>query len=206
MSHPRAKLSVEGRRLAVRRVLEEGWVPARVAEAQGCSAATVYRWVRRFQAEGERGLQDRSSRPHRSPRRLHPARERPIVQRRRATLEGPHRIGWALGESPSTVHRVLRRHGVPRLANLDRPTRTVVRYERERPRRARPRRREEAGPDPRRRRMADVRPGVPSRCRVKRGWGYDYLHIAADDRTRIAYVEALTDERRETGPRSWAGP
>jgi transposase-like protein len=47
VGHPRAKLSVEGRRLALHRVLEEGWTPAMVAEAQGCSAATVYKWVRR---------------------------------------------------------------------------------------------------------------------------------------------------------------
>ena len=198
MGHPRAKLSVEGRRLAVRRVLDEGWVPARVAEAQGCSLATVYKWVHRFQAEGDRGLHDRSSRPHRSPRRLHPDRELAILERRTATLEGPHRIGWALGEAPSTVHRVLRRHGAPRLADIDRPTRTVVRYERERPG-------ELVHVDVKKQGRIPDGGGwrVHGRAgrdlhRRNRGHGYDYLHIAVDDRTRIAYVEAHGDERKET--------
>lgn len=132
MSHPRAKLTVQGRRLLVERVLELGWSVPMAAEAQGCSAATGYKWIRRFTAEGHQGLHDRSSRPHRSPARLSARREAAIA-RRQATLEGPHRIAWALGEAPSTVHRVLRRLGAPRLRDLDRPTRVVVRYERERP-------------------------------------------------------------------------
>ena len=133
MSHARAKLKFEGRRLLVERVLELGWSVPIAAEAQGCSPATGYKWVRRFVAEGMQGLRDRSSRPHRSPARLSAAREAAILARREATLEGPHRIAWALGEVPSTVHRVLRRRGAPRLRDLDRPTRTVVRYERDRP-------------------------------------------------------------------------
>lgn len=106
MSHPRAKLTVQGRLLLVERVLMGGWTVPMAAEAQGCSPATAYKWIRRFTAEGRDGLQDRSSRPHRSPTRLSPAREAAIAARRRATLEGPHRIAWALGEVPSTVHRV----------------------------------------------------------------------------------------------------
>lgn len=198
MGHPRAKLSVEGRRLAVRRVLQEGWAPARVAEAQGCSAATVYKWVARFKAEGDHGLHDRSSRPHHSPRRLHSDRELAILERRRTMIEGPHRIAWALGEAQSTVHRVLRRNGVPRLADIDRPTRIVVRYERERPGellhvdvKKQGRIPDGGGWRVRGREGCDHR-----RCAT--GYGYDYLHVAIDDRTRIAYVEALADERRET--------
>jgi transposase len=119
--------------LLVTRVLEEGWSVPMAAEAQGCSAATGYKWIRRFQAEGHVGLHDRSSRPHRSPTRLSHAREQAIMQRRFTRLEGPHQIAWALGEAPATVHRVLRRLGAPRLADIDRPTRRIVRYERERP-------------------------------------------------------------------------
>jgi leucine-zipper of insertion element IS481 len=59
--------SLEGRRLLVSRVLEQGRTPAVAAEAQGCSKATAHKWLRRFEAEGERGLHDCSSRPHRSP-------------------------------------------------------------------------------------------------------------------------------------------
>jgi transposase InsO family protein len=198
MGHARAKLTVEGRRLLVRRVLDEGWAPAVVAEAQGCSRATVHKWLRRFETEGERGLHDRSSRPHRSPRRLHPERERAILERRAGTLEGPHRIGWALGVPRSTVHRVLRRNGVPRLSDLDRATRTVVRYERERPG-------ELVHLDVKK--LGRIPDGGGWRAhgrqvarggRVKRGSGYDYLHVALDDRTRVAYAEAHPDERAET--------
>lgn len=111
MSHPRAKLTLQGRQLLVERVLEDGWTVPMAAEAQGCSTATGYKWLRRFRSEGPKGLADRSSRPHRSPMRLSHARERAILTRRHATLEGPHRIAWALGEAPATVHRVLRRLG-----------------------------------------------------------------------------------------------
>ena len=97
MTHPRAKLTVQGRQLLVERVLEDGWTVPMAAEAQGCSAATGYKWIRRFAAEGVEGLRDRSSRPHRSPARLSQEREQAIVSRRHTTLEGPHRIAWALG-------------------------------------------------------------------------------------------------------------
>lgn len=133
MAHPRAKLTVAGRRLLVERVLEQGWPPARAAEAQGVSAATAYKWLGRWRAEGLAGLADRSCRPHRSPRRLPATREQAIVAFREQHRVGPHRIGWALGEASSTVHAVLRRHQVPRLAELDRPTGQVVGYQRQRP-------------------------------------------------------------------------
>jgi hypothetical protein len=100
VTHPRAKLTVQGRLLLVQRVLEQGWSVPMAADAQGCSSATGYKWIRRFLAEGIQGLTDRSSRPHRCPTRLSPARERAILRRREATLEGPHRIAWALGEAP----------------------------------------------------------------------------------------------------------
>ena len=166
------------------------------AEAQGCSAATGYKWIRRFAAEGLEGLRDRSSRPHRSPARLSHQREQAILARRHATLEGPHRIAWALGEVPSTVHRVLRRRGSPRLRDLDRPTRTVVRYERERPGELlhvdiKKQGRIPAGGGWR----VHGRQERPNR---HRGPGYDYIHAAVDDRSRLAYAEILSDERKET--------
>ena len=198
MSHPRAKLTVQGRRLLVERVLELGWTVPMAAEAQGCSPATGYKWIRRFAAEGYRGLHDRSSRPHRSPARLSARREAAIVARRHATLEGPHRIGWALGEAPSTVNRVLRRLGVPRLRDLDRPTRMVVRYERERPGELihvdiKKQGRIPLGGGWRVHGRADV-PG----SKRHRGDGYDFVHAAVDDRSRLAYAEILPDERKET--------
>jgi leucine-zipper of insertion element IS481 len=95
--------------------------------------ATAYKWLGRWRAEGPAGLADRSSRPHRCPSQLPAAREQAILAYRAAWRVGPHRIGWALGEAPSTVHAVLRCYQVPRLADLDRPTGQVVRYQRQRP-------------------------------------------------------------------------
>jgi transposase InsO family protein len=198
VSHPRAKLTVHGRRLLVERVLEGGWTVPMAAEAQGCSPATGYKWVRRFTAEGLEGLRDRSSRPRRSPLRLCPDREAAILARRQATLEGPHRIAWALGEAPSTVHRVLRRLGAPRLRDLDRPTRVIVRYERERPGELVHVDVKKQGriPDGGGWRIhgRDRRAG----SRRLRGQGYDFVHAAVDDRSRLAYAEILPDERKET--------
>jgi hypothetical protein len=109
VSHPRAKLTVQGRRLLVERVLGGGWTVSMAAEAQGCSAATGYKWLRRYVAEGPEGLQDRSSRPHRSPARLGPDREAAILARREATLErwvhdyNYHRPHMALAGRPPTA-------------------------------------------------------------------------------------------------------
>jgi transposase len=103
MAHPRAKLTVAGRRLLVERVLDQGWPPARAAEAQGVSVATAYKWLRRWRQEGPAGLADRSCRPQTSPRRLPAGREQAILAYRAAHRVGPHRIGWALGEAHSTA-------------------------------------------------------------------------------------------------------
>jgi transposase InsO family protein len=182
--------------LLVERVLHGGWTVPMAAEAQGCSAATGYKWVRRFTAEGLDGLEDRSSRPHRSPRRLSWVRERAILARREATLEGPHRIAWALGEAPATVHRVLRRMGAPLLRDLDRPTKVIVRYERERPG-------ELVHVDIKK--QGRIPPGGGWRIHGRaarpgrhRSTGYDFVHAAVDDRSRVAYAEILPDERKET--------
>jgi transposase InsO family protein len=196
VTHARAKLTVVGRLLLVERVLELGWTVTMAAEAQGCSAATGYKWIRRFRAEGHEGLNDRSSRPHRSPLRLSVAREQAILDRRGATLQGPHRIAWALGEAPSTVHRVLRRLGAPRLADIDRPSRVVVRYERDRPG-------ELIHVDIKKQGRIPTGGGwrVHGRAAVDskhRGDGYDFIHAAVDDRSRLAYAEILPDERKET--------
>jgi transposase len=86
---------------------------ARAAEAQGVSVATAYKWLGRWRVAGDAGLADRSCRPHTSPRRLPTAREQAILAWRQAHRVGPHRIGWALGEAPSTVHAVLARHQLP---------------------------------------------------------------------------------------------
>jgi hypothetical protein len=96
------------------------------AAAVGCSRQTASKWVNRDR-RGE-PLADRSSRPHRSPRRTAAAVEEAILRAREQLREGPHVIGWALGVAASTVHAVLRRHGRSRLAS--RPAaEEVIRYE-----------------------------------------------------------------------------
>ena len=206
MEHRRAALTVAGRRLLIERIRFQGWPVCRAAEAQGVSRATAHKWLRRYDTEGWDGLVGRSSRPHRVPHRISPEREAAIIARRRETLEGPHRIAWALGESRSTVWRVLRRNRMPRLADIDRPTRTVVRYEKDRPGELLHVDVKKQGriPDGGGWRVHGRRTGTP---RLRGGGssksgpgrlGYDYLHIAVDDRSRLAFVEAHRDERKDT--------
>jgi transposase InsO family protein len=191
MLHRTAKLTPFGRRLLVDRVLIEGWPAATAAEMLGVSRATAYKWLRRYRAEGQAGLEDRSARPHRRPRAL-PEREirRILVVRRRLRV-GPHRLGPLLGLSRSTVYGVLRRHGASRLAHADRLTGVPVRYVRERPG-------ELLHVDVKR--LGRVPDGGGHRmlgpdARRDRGIGYDYLHVAIDDATRVAYVAVRPDEQ-----------
>jgi transposase InsO family protein len=198
VAHPRAKLTVQGRWLLVQRICQQGWPPARAAQAQGVSVATAYKWLRRWRVEGLAGLADRSSRPQRSPRRLPAAREQAILAYRAAWRVGPHRIGWALGEAHSTVHAVLVRHQVPRLGELDRPTGQVVRYQRQRPGELLHLDVKKQGriPDGGGHRVLG-RDGRRA-TRTKQGWGYDFVHAAVDDCSRVAYLEVHPDERAAT--------
>lgn len=199
MTHRMAKLTVQGRRLLVARVRDQGWPVVAAAEAQGVHPSTVYKWLKRYDTHGEAGLADRSSRPHNCPHRLSPEREQAIVDHRRATRRGPHRIAWDLGEAPATVWRVLRRRGEPPLAWLDRPTGKPVRYQRDRPgellhidikKQARI-------PDGGGWRLHGRDSARVDKTRRK-GLGYDHLHVAVDDRSRVAYVEVLADEKATT--------
>lgn len=195
MSHPRGRLTVYGRSLLVRRVLVEGWRPAVAAEAAGVSRATVYKWLCRFRDEGPAGLEDRSSAPHRRPRALPQRRVQRILRLRRQTAYGPHRLAALLGCARSTVYAVLRRHGRSRLRDHDRPTRTVIRYVRERPG-------ELLHIDVKK--LGRIPDGGGWRVRGRsadargRGQGYDYLHVAVDDCSRFAVVGVYPDERGET--------
>jgi transposase InsO family protein len=195
MSHPRAKLTPMGRRIVVDRVLVEGWSPTQVAEAMAVSRATVYKWLRRYEAEGLAGLEDRSSRPRRSPGALPPEQVEAVLELRLSRRLGPHQLAPRLGLSRSTVYGVLRRHGLSRLDRLDRTTRTVIRYERERPG-------ELLHLDTKK--LARIPEGGGHRmlgrssAARRRGAGHEFLHVAVDDCTRAAYVERLSDERGET--------
>lgn len=194
MLHRTAKLTPAGRQLLVRRILVEGWPPATAAEMVGVSRATAYKWVRRYRSEGLAGLEDRSSRPHRRPRALPEREVRRILLARRRLRVGPHRLGPLLGHPRSTVYGVLRRHGHSRLAHADRLTGTPVRYVRERPG-------ELVHVDVKR--LGRVPAGGGHRmlgdgARHRDPVGYDYLHVAIDDATRVAYVAVRPDEQTDS--------
>jgi transposase InsO family protein len=190
---------VLGRQLLVNRVLIDGWKPADAAKAMGVSRQTAYKWLRRFHDEGAAGLEDRTSAPRRCPHRLDPDAVATIVAARLETLYGPHRLAYALGRPRSTIYGVLRREQLSRLSFIDRPTRTVVRYERARPGellhvdvKKLGRIREGGGWKMHGREMG--RTGEMARIKV----GYDYLHVAVDDHSRVAFVQALGDEKAPT--------
>jgi transposase InsO family protein len=199
VAHARAKLTVLGRQLLVNRVLNDGWKPVDAAKAMGVSRQTAYKWLRRFRDEGPAGLPDRTSAPKRCPHRLDPDAVATIVAARLETLHGPHRLSYALGRPRSTIYGVLRRAQLSRLSFIDRPTRTVVRYERARPGellhvdvKKLGRIREGGGWKIHGREMGKT--GEMARIKV----GYDYLHVAVDDHSRVAFVQTLDDEKAPT--------
>src|ERR1700693_564326 len=194
MAHARAKLTVLGRQLLVDRVLIDGWRPADAAKAMGVSRQTAYKWLRRFKDEGVGGLEDHSSAPRGCPHQLSSEAVETIVAARLDTLHGPHRLAYALGRPRSTVYGVLRRAGISRLSFIDRPTRSVVRYERERPCellhvdvKKLGRIREGGGGKMHGREQG--RAGKHHHIRI----GFDYLHVAIDDHTRVGFVRSLPD-------------
>jgi transposase InsO family protein len=186
MHHGSARLTVHARRTICRRVLEEGWTLTRAAWAAGVSRQTASKWLQRFLVEGEAGLHNRSTRPHRSPLKL-PTRQVARIVRARLRLRwGPHRLGWSLGYPRSTVYQVLRRLGLSRRSALE-PREPARRYE---------------WPAPGDLLHLDTKKlgrieGVGKRFgggRRSRGIGWNYVHVAIDDHSRFAYAEELSDE------------
>jgi len=199
MAHANARLTVFTRRHIVQ-LHRQGYPPAWIAEVTGVSRATVYKWVRRFENEGEAGLADRSSRPHVSHRKLTRRQIAAVCRLRRKRAWGPHRIGWKLRLARSTVYAVLRRHGLHRLDHLHRSTREVIRYERAAPGELLHLDVKKLGriPDGGGKRFDPGFRETGAGRHVSRGLGHDYIHIAIDDYSRYAYAEALPDERGET--------
>ena len=190
--HQNARTTRHSRMLIVTR-LREGRSVTAVAQAMGVDPKTVRKWRDRFVAEGEAGLQDRSSRPHRSPTRLDRGAQAEIERLRRKRLSGPA-IARQARRPVSTVGAVLRRLGLGRLQALD-PKPPAIRYERERPG-------ELIHIDAKKLGRID---GVGHRITGdrrgqsrKRGTGWEALHVAVDDASRLAYTELLPDERKES--------
>ena len=188
--HQNAKNTPRGRRSMIQR-LAEGWTILAVAAAFDVDPKTVRKWRARFLAEGEAGLADRSSRPHRSPTRLGEAAQGEILALRRQRLSGPA-IARRLGRPVATVGLVLRRRGLGRLSALD-PKPELVRYERERPGELIHIDIKKLG------RIDGVGHRITGdRTRRARGIGWDFLHVCVDDASRLAYTEILPDERKES--------
>jgi transposase len=198
--HENARMTVHGRLLLVRRVPEAGWRVADAASAAGVSERTAYTWLTRYRAGGERALVDRSSAPVCSPRRLSAEAIASIERLRRQRWMGP-RIARAPGRPVSTVGTVLRRLGLGRLSVLLGAKPPAVRYERS-----------AAGEllhlDSKKLGRIDGlghRVTGDRRGHRARGAGWEYLHVAIDDASRLAYTELLpearTDLRRLPRPR-----
>ena len=225
MSHGNATLSPLGRlKLARFHVLSGGSIRSS-AERFQVSTTTVLRWVGRYRqvlAEGRQpgvaDMADRSSRPHTCPRRTHVRVERRIRHLRMTRRLGPVQIAGRVGVPASTVHRVLVRSGLNRLAHMDRATGEVIRrYERAHPGDLvhvdvkkfalippgggwRVHGREATAPGRTRRKMKN------RRATASRGGGragYAYVHSAVDDRSRLAYSEVHDDESFATTIAFW---
>ena len=193
MPHRSARLTVFSRQLLVDRVTVLGKPGAMVAHELGVSRATGYKWVARYRAEGAAGLEDRSSRPTRSPRALPRERVEAILAARVGTRYGPHRLAYLTGHPRSTISGVLARAGMSRLDRTDRLTGAPVRYEACHPGALLHQDHKKLArvPDGGGHRVLG-REGASSR---HRGLGYDHFEVFVDDRSRVAFVALVDDER-----------
>jgi transposase InsO family protein len=190
--HKNARLTVYGREHIVRQVLS-GQAPKAVASAAGVCPRTIRKWVARYQAEGLPGLCDRSSRPHRL-RRPTPAEVvQKIEQLRRQRWTGKQ-IAAEAGVSPATVSRILRRLGLNKLSALE--PEPVRRYEREHPGELIHLDIKKLG------RIGSVGHRITGRHTgiVNRhlGIGWEFVHVCIDDASRVAFVQVMPDQRKES--------
>jgi transposase InsO family protein/transposase len=198
--HGNAALSLNGRRRLVRMVIEEGRSIAAAAEAAGVSERTCSKWVARYTADGEAGLLDRSSAPGCVHNRTNEQLVQLLASLRRLRFTAPE-LADLLDMPVSTISGILKRIGMGKLGRLG--LEPAQRYERERPGElvhidVKKLGRIQGGPGKR----YGYRRGVPKRtdlAGVRRGiTGWDAVHVAVDDATRLAYVEVLPDEKAST--------
>jgi transposase InsO family protein len=190
----RKRLSWESR-CEIVAMIEAGVCPSVAAVKGGASRATGYRLWRRYQQGGWAALRDRPSTPRRQPRRLSVEQERVILGARRRSAYGPVRLAGLVAYPPSTIGKVLRRHGCSRLPRPSGVARCARRYERD-----------TAGElvhvdtkklgrfwQPGKRVLGD-QAGRPLK---NRRVGWQYLHVVIDDHTRLAYAELLSGQDAE---------
>ena len=207
MAHVNARLNRYGRLLLIERVTLQGWPVAHAAKAMGISRQCAYRWLRRWRSEGLDGLVDRSSRPHSSPCRTPAEVEQAIMVSRTEHRRGPSWLAARHGVCPRTVSRILVRHAQPRLALLDPITgqliraskTTAVRYQCDQPGELVHMDVKKIGkiPDGGGWR-AHGRAATATDRHHRAPVGYDYVHSVVDDASRLAYSEALPDEKGPT--------
>jgi transposase InsO family protein len=200
--HANAKLSPNGRRLLIDRLELDGWDIREAAGAAGISVRTARKWLARWRAEGEAGLLDRSSAPKTVANKTDARTVELIAALRRLRLSGPQ-IAELIDRPLSTVGAVLKRIGMGRLGRLG--LAPAVRYERSRPG-------ELIHTDIKK--LGRITGGAGKRVtgiarnqrraktdaagKVRQVIGWDCVHIAIDDATRLAYAEVLADEKAET--------
>jgi transposase InsO family protein len=199
--HANAALTLNGRRTLVRRVVLEQWTVTKAAAAADVSVRCARKWVGRYLAEGELGLLDRSCAPHRQPLRTDEQRVQAIAALRRLRFTGPE-VAEILGMAPSTVSGILTRIGLGRLGRLG--LEPAERYERERPGElihidVKKLGRIEGGAGHRVTGRRRYNPTTTKLGGIRRGLvRWEFVHIAIDDCTRLAYAEVLPDEKATT--------
>jgi transposase InsO family protein len=186
--HRNARLTPTARRILVDRVRDQGWRVQRAAEAFGVSRRTAHKWLKRFAEAGDAGLEDRSSRPIRSPRQI-AARVVRAIDRLRRRRRTAWEIAGELGVARSTVSRVLVRLGLGRLWRVDEAAQPPQRYEHP-----------NAGGllhiDAKKLgRIQGIGHRIhDDRTRRTRGVGWETVFVCVDDHTRLAYAEVLANE------------
>ena len=192
-THKNACLTPKGREEMVRSVVDGGLSKAAAARKFNTTPKTVGKWVERFHTEGVAGLRDRSSRPLSSPSQTPQATCAAVEVLRRQRYTGTE-IAAELGVSPATVSRILRRLGLNTLAALE-PAEPVRRYERDRPG-------EMIHIDIKKlgrfnavgHRITGDRAGQSN----SRGVGWEYVHVAIDDNSRVAFAKVMSSERKRS--------
>ena len=194
--HKNARLTPRGRELIVRQI-ESGQTVEAVGRAAGVCPRTVRKWLARYRSEGAAGLCDRSSRPH----RLYRPTPAPVADRiaelRRQRWTGKQ-IAAEIGVSPATVSRVLKRLGLNRLTALE-PAEPVRRYERQHPGELIHIDIKKLGRiDGIGHRITGDRRGQSNRRARGQGLGWEFVHVCIDDASRLAFVQVMPDEKKQS--------